>query len=496
MKNLFLIVLFANMVNFGSAQLYYTIKSEPDSSVVKVNGKEVGYTPFRVKYNWGSTAVDNKIVFSVESKGYKTWSDTMTKKPKTFNINKTVFLTRKFDKGNFDSSKVIVGFDKLLAVFDEGKQIGTVRRSSGSSEVIKWEGSVKVGDKAFESRFYDIASNMGLQTPISKNNELFAGEDSKKPMLPRYIIGAKIIDININSYYDNKDKLQAGGYITSNYLKIEWKVLDKTTDQVVYSFISENTFKNRSFSLYNDNKNLMMAFENTLIDLLNDSKFIELIKSSNSTNPTKGFDVSIESKEKIQLNLVKTPEFKSSSEMIKHTSESCVTIVTDAGHGSGVIVDSRGYIITANHVTEGVNKIKVVFASGIELDAVVIYANNKNDLAILKIPGKGFKPMALSKDEVTLGDEVFTIGTPADVDLGQSIAKGMISGKRLIEELVYLQVNMSVSPGNSGGPLINEKGEVIGIIQKKIVGNGIEGIGFAVPVETIKSALNIEIQAE
>lgn len=494
MKNLFLIVLFANMAHFGSAQLYYTIKSEPDSSVVKVNGKEVGYTPFRVKYNWGSTAVDNKIIFSVESKGYETWTDTLTKKPKTFDINKTVFLSRKFDKSNFDSSKVIVGFDKLLAVFDEGKQIGTIRRSTGTSEAIKWEGSVKVGDKAFESRFYDIVANMGLQTPISKNNALFAGEDSKKPMLPRYIVGAQILDININSYYNGKDKLRAGSYITSHFLKVEWKVLDKMTDQVVYSFISENTFRNRSFSLYNDNKNLMMAFENTLIDMLNDAKFIELIKNSNTTNVSKGLNVNIDSKEEIQVNAVKTPEFKSNSEMIKHTSESCVTIITDAGHGSGVIVDTRGYILTANHVTEGVNKIKVVFESGIELDAVVISANHKNDLAILKIPGKGFKPLALSNDEVTLGDEVFTIGTPADVDLGQSIAKGMISGKRKIEELVYLQINMAVSPGNSGGPLINEKGEVIGIIQKKIVGKGIEGIGFAVPVETIKSALNIEVK--
>ena len=175
MKNLILITLFASTINFVSAQLYYTIKSEPDSSLVKVNGNEVGYTPYRVKYNWGPTAVDNKIVFSVEANGYETWTDTLTKKPKDFNINKTVFLSRKFDKSNFDSSNVVVGFDKLLAVFDEGKQIGSIRKANGSTESIKWEGSVKVGDRAFEKRFYDIVMNMGLQTPISKNNALFSG---------------------------------------------------------------------------------------------------------------------------------------------------------------------------------------------------------------------------------------------------------------------------------------------------------------------------------
>ena len=494
MKNILLIALFANMITYGSSQLYYTIKSEPDSSLVKVNGQEVGYTPFRVKYNWGPTAIDNKIIFSVEANGYETWTDTLRKKPKEFNTSKTVFLSRKFDKTNFDSSNVVVAFDKLLAVFDEGKQIGSIRKGNGSTEAIKWEGSVKVGDRAFESRFYDIVMNMGLQTPISKNNALFSGENSKKPMLPRFIVGAQILDINISSKYDAKDKLKAGSYITSHTLKIEWQVLDKTTDQIAYRFISENTFRNRSFSLYNDNKNLMMAFENTLIDLLNDAEFIKLMNTSKKTGGSTVTDNSLAKRDKIELNFVKTPEFKSSSEMIKHTSEACVTIVTDSGHGSGVIVDARGYILTANHVTEGVNKIKVVFASGIELDAIVISADNKNDLAILKIPGKGFKPLAISKEEVTLGDDVFTIGTPADVDLGQSIAKGMVSGKRLIEELVYLQINMAVSPGNSGGPLINEKGEIIGIIQKKIIGKGIEGIGFAVPVETIQSSLNLEIK--
>lgn len=491
MKNLILIAFFASIINFGQAQLYYTIKSEPDSCVVKVNGQEVGYTPYRHKYNWGPTAVNNEIVFSVEAPGYNSWSETLTKKPKEFSATRTVVLTRKFNKVNYDSSEVIIAFDKLLADFPEGKNIGEIYKSNGTTETMKWEGSTKVGDKDFERRFYDIASNMGLQTPITKNNALFAGEDSKKPMLPKYIIGAQITDLKVIVKYDKNDKLKAGSYVTTNTMKIVWKVLDKTTDQVVYSFNTENTTKMRNNSMYYQNKNLLSSFEGTLMDLFNDAKFIELIKNSKKFTGSADNAASADAIKMI-VDPVKTPVFKSQSEMIKYTSDACVTIVTDAGHGSGVVFDARGYILTAYHVLEGVNKIKVVFASGIELDAVMISSSVKNDLAILKIPGKGFKALAMSPEEVTLGDEVLTIGTPADIDLGQSIAKGMISGKRLIEELVYLQINMAVSPGNSGGPLINDKGEIVGIIQKKIVGKGIEGIGFAVPVETIKTSLNLE----
>ena len=488
MKNLFLIALFANVISFGYSQLYYTIKSEPDSCLVKVNGKEMGYTPYRLKYTWGSTAVDNKIVIAVESPGYEAWTDVITQKPKGFDMTKIAVLSRKFNKQNYDSTDVIIAFDKLLADFPEGKQIGVVHKSNGTSETIKWEGSTKVGDKDFEIRFYDIASNMGIQTPITKSNALFAGEDSKKPMLPRYLIGAQVVDLNVTVKYDKKDKYRAGAYVTTNNIKIVWKVLDKSTDKVVYSFESQNSAKMRGTSVYYQNRNLLNAYENSLMDLFNDAKFIALI--NNTKQSINSLSVPTEStSEKMLVNEIKTPAFKNASEMIKYTSESCVTIVTDAGHGSGVIFDSRGYILTAYHVTEGVNKIRIIFSSGIELDAVAISSNKKNDLAILKIPGKGFRALALSDEDVTLGDEVLTIGTPADVDLGQSIAKGMVSGKRSIEELVYLQINMAVSPGNSGGPLINEKGEIIGIIQKKIVGNGIEGIGFAVPMETIKAAL-------
>ena len=80
------------------------------------------------------------------------------------------------------------------------------------------------------------------------------------------------------------------------------------------------------------------------------------------------------------------------------------------------------------------------------------------------------------------------------MELGQSVAKGILSGKRKIKDKIYIQTDMAVSPGNSGGPLLNEKGEIIGIVQRKIVDEGVEGIGFAIPIDKAIEILNIELR--
>src|SRR5690606_14417458 len=118
----------------------------------------------------------------------------------------------------------------------------------------------------------------------------------------------------------------------------------------------------------------------------------------------------------------------------------------------------------------------------------------ENDIALLKVQGRGFRALPISEDnEYQLGAEVITIGTPADVELGQSISKGILSGKRKKDDKIYWQVDMAVSPGNSGGPLMNTKGEIIGIIQSKIVLEGVEGIGFALPIGKVKEVFNIQL---
>ena len=172
--------------------------------------------------------------------------------------------------------------------------------------------------------------------------------------------------------------------------------------------------------------------------------------------------------------------------------------------GSGFIIDEEGYIVTNSHVIDDDNhdefKITVTIADdkgGMnEVPAVVIGNDARTDLAVLKIDPKGLDLVVSElgqSSSLVLGDEVVAIGNPGGAQFAGSITNGIISGiDRIIDSDVgtadsamkYLQTNAAISPGNSGGPLLNMYGQVIGINTAKIVDEGYESLGFSIPIDT------------
>jgi serine protease Do len=160
--------------------------------------------------------------------------------------------------------------------------------------------------------------------------------------------------------------------------------------------------------------------------------------------------------------------------------------------GSGFIIDKAGYILTNNHVVQGADEIKVKLASGAEYTAKVVGRDPKTDLALIKISSlfKDLPTLPLGdSDSMQVGDWVLAIGNPFGLE--QTVTQGIISASgRVIGSGPYdnfLQTDAPINPGNSGGPLINLKGEVIGI-NTAIVAAG-QGIGFAIPASTAKAVV-------
>jgi serine protease Do len=158
--------------------------------------------------------------------------------------------------------------------------------------------------------------------------------------------------------------------------------------------------------------------------------------------------------------------------------------------GSGFIIDKDGYIITNNHVVEGADEIKVKLADGREFKARVVGRDSKTDLALIKISSlfKDLPTLPLGdSDKIRVGDWVLAIGNPFGLE--HTVTQGIISATgRVIGSGPYdnfLQTDAPINPGNSGGPLVNLKGEVIGI-NTAIVATG-QGIGFAIPSNMAKS---------
>jgi len=473
----------------AKAQFRYKFTSLPDSSEVKLNGEIKCHTPCRLKFYW-KEAIDDKLVFSVSHPNYKSWSDTIRKKPRDFDQSNRIELEPKIKPLEIDENSPLIAFDKLMVRFSDGKKLGEKVKLDGSSESINWRGSIKIGDEVFEKKFYELMTNMGYNSVISENAKLFSEERRRNNKLPRFIVGVEIVDYKLN-YRQVKDKNYGDGDVIGNTkIKFNWNVLDKKTGDIVLKYENNASVRFRQ-ELYQRLEYSVDVYKLALVDFLQSDQFYDLI-SKEKIEPIEFESNSSPSNSHEIINPI-IPSFNNISEMISYANQACVTIVTDGGHGSGVIIDQSGLVLTAYHVVEGVNQIDIKFSSGLSLRAEIIEFDKFNDIALLKIQGEGFKslPLLTDENEASLGTEVITIGTPAEIELGQSIARGIISGKRKIEERIYLQTDISISPGNSGGPLLNSKGEILGIIQKKIVGDAIEGIGFAVPTQKVMEVLNL-----
>ncbi|HEX4641208.1 MAG TPA: trypsin-like peptidase domain-containing protein [Chthoniobacterales bacterium] len=161
--------------------------------------------------------------------------------------------------------------------------------------------------------------------------------------------------------------------------------------------------------------------------------------------------------------------------------------------GSGVVVTSEGHIITNNHVVDQVDEIEVQLSDGKTKKAKLIGADAVVDLAVLKIDEPGLKPLKFGdSDSVQAGDFVVAIGNPFGFE--ETVTDGIISSKGRPNRADgfgdYLQTNAAINPGNSGGPLVNLRGEIIGINTAIISrSGGSQGIGFAIPSNSVKMAL-------
>ena len=167
-----------------------------------------------------------------------------------------------------------------------------------------------------------------------------------------------------------------------------------------------------------------------------------------------------------------------------------------SGAGSGVIISTDGYIVTNNHVIENAKKITVKLRNGSEYEAKLIGTDAVTDLGVIKIDGASdLKPATLGESStLKVGDQAIVIGNPLG-ELGGTVTSGIISAlEREItidgNQMTLLQIDAPVNPGNSGGGLFNANGDLIGIINAKSSGSDIEGIGFAIPIDTAKTIID------
>lgn len=195
-----------------------------------------------------------------------------------------------------------------------------------------------------------------------------------------------------------------------------------------------------------------------------------------------------------EFDLLKASVSSDFSGIFEDAVKSVVSVITDSGQGTGFIINEEGYVVTNAHVlanSQGylADNIRAVNYEGETISADFIGFDSEFDLALLKISGNYDKLILANSDEVQIGEKVIAIGNPLGLDF--SVSEGIVSqihreGMNGIN--AYIQTTAALNAGNSGGPLINSEGEIIGINNFKI-GEG-ESLGFALESNYIKDVVN------
>ncbi|MCJ7689417.1 MAG: trypsin-like peptidase domain-containing protein [Clostridiaceae bacterium] len=242
---------------------------------------------------------------------------------------------------------------------------------------------------------------------------------------------------------------------------------------------------------------------------------MNMMKNTNSTNSASESKVATtksSSDSSAKLITTSTTANLSVPEIVKKVSPAVVAISSKSssgeGVGTGMIFSETGYILTNYHVISGAQSIKVMLSDGNEVSAKVVNFDEAADVAVIKLPDNTKIPGVAEfgdSDKLEVGEPVVAIGNPLGKELIGSVTTGIVSAvNRQVsidnKELKFIQTDAAINPGNSGGPLVNSKGQVIGINTAKISSTmsqqkiGVEGLGFAIPINTVKPKMEALIK--
>lgn len=447
-----------------------SVKSEETTiKIVKPN-----YVPVEISFN--KKRYKNELYFPASVADCKAciveMDETSTEKQPTAAI-------RLFKKFNETDKPILIGVDNPTIIIDKDVELGKIngyRKKLKDSDIFRLLGY----PDNMEMKMLNTFDNSYLYA------EFFSIKDYKNTMstlqAPKVILKPIVKSMSFN----------LRGNLLRDYtgfctISCDWQVVDLSDTNTILKTYSTTTSFYRNNETYELLLHQMIALAER--DLLENETLYSDIE-----NYQKLYLEKSKGKE-IKIKLSDHREFANTSQMINDVKKSVVTVDCNTKFGSGVFISDEGYIITNYHVVEGVTDIYVKIENEKKLKAELIKVNRDYDLAILKVNLTTAKGVTLMNSRNTsIGDEVFAIGTPLEKNLGQTVTRGIVSGYREMNGVDFIQTDVSVNSGNSGGPLLNAKGEIIGINTLKASGKNISGIGFAIPSDVVLKMLNISNQ--
>lgn len=267
------------------------------------------------------------------------------------------------------------------------------------------------------------------------------------------------------------------------YAKIKWEIFSARRQKVVYSPVIEASFdstKTMPTSEFYD------AWMRTIAgNLLGDPKFVELVRSGGLTEAEPA--VALPALKIAADRVVKGEIARSATDLVK----AVVTVESGVGSGTAFYISRTGHLLTNAHVVADAKFVRIKLSDGRSLVGEVLRQDKARDIALLQTDPVNFDVFGLRLSAPNLGEEVFALGSPLGAALSGTLTRGVMSSKRVIEGVAFLQSDVAVNPGNSGGPLVDGKGQVIGVAQLRAE----VGLGLFIPIEDALEKLALTVAA-
>lgn len=373
------------------------------------------------------------------------------------------------------------GFEGIEGIYCNYSYQGkaTIEWGAGSSVLGNW--STELGEI-----FHEVLSQKGLNV-AGDPKDMFGQDEAVS--FAEYLIGARISEIrgnfcNVHDWWDGKPLDEYSGEM---YVSIEWTVFSNLLQRKVLKTTTEGYFKQNIPKRDGIIITFHNAFAHATENLMASQDFVNVVlrklpsKSEEAAGPT---------------IYIKPLELRDSplEESIDRILPAVVTVRVGTGHGSGFIVSENGLVITNAHVVGQAKNVTVILNNGLELQGKVLRLHKLRDVALIKVPLRIPWALPIRDREAAPLERVYVVGSPMDEGMRSNITTGIVSALRREEGsgLDFIQSDAAISGGNSGGPLLDENGNVIGISVSMYAGTTIQSLNMFIPINSGLEALNIE----
>ena len=359
-----------------------------------------------------------------------------------------------------------------------GKQMDSSRGICTDPKPITWsQGALDMTESSLMSDII-VAFN-------GENYRMITGKFLRLAQGSRLSLSVAVLKLRLDvcNSYGNSHSQKAAAYV-----KLSWRLVDLKSNKQLHAVTTEGAVNNfKRFTRNGAQQAVQQALSMATRNLLAEPAFVDHMAPLPGQNvPEKAFD-------RLDLTLSygnAGSDFDSEIENLKNTA---VTIRTSSGHGSGVFLDKAGHILTNAHVVDGEDTVTII-QGRTSMRATVLRRELYRDVALLKVKDFNQQNSAvISKANLSQGDKLYVIGTPLDESLNNKVTKGVLSSLQTKDGLTYYLTDAAISPGNSGGPVFDARGELIGISVSSVFTGSRTNLkgNYLIPINDAIEKLNI-----